>query len=136
MAACACKNGMYSLKQYLEGKVRNITIPDNAFMSICADAGVEPETSYANATQKERDLALAWLYVWVAGSPTQSGGTSESDADWKQTVNGERMAAGVLNNYLKMANDIFDKYGLPLVGDDDWGFVGRGICNPVNRHLR
>lgn len=66
----------------------------------------------------------------------QSGGTSEEDADWKHTVNGERMSAGVLKQYLAMANDIFDKYDMPTVGEERWGFVGRGIRNPRNYSTR
>ena len=123
--ACA-----YTIKDYLEGKLRNINIPDNALMSICADAEVDPCTEFSDATQRQKDLSLAWLYVWVAGSPVQSGGWSEEDADWKQSENGERMSAGVLKQYLAMANDIFDKYDLPSIGTEDWGFVGRGIRNP------
>lgn len=127
-----CTNcGRYTIKQYLEGKVRNITIPDKALWSICADAGLDcPETEFTNTTEKQRELALAWLYVWVSGSPTQTGSVSDEDADWKHTEGGERMSANVLKQYLDMANDIFDKYDLPLVGEEHWGFVGRGICNP------
>ena len=121
---------IFTIKDYLEGKVRNITIPEKALLSICADAEVDPSTNYSEATERQKDLSLAWLYVWVAGSPTQSGGWTEEDADWKQSENGERMSASVLKQYLAMANDIFDKYDLPLMGGDKWGFVGRGIRNP------
>lgn len=123
-------NDTYTIGDYLKGKVRNITIPDTSLLSICADAGIEPLTLYADTTQQQKDLALAWLYVWVAGSPTQTGSNTEEDADWKHTEGGERMSAGVLKQYLSMANDIFDKYDLPLVGEEYWGFVGRGIHNP------
>ena len=127
MADC---NRIYTIGDYIKGKVRNISVPDDALLSVCADAGVEPETSYSDATQKQKDLALAWLYVWISGSPTQTGSTTDEDADWKHTEGGERMSAGVLKKYLAMANDIFDKYDLPLVGEEKWGFVGRGIRNP------
>lgn len=122
--------GVFTIKDYLEGKARNITIPEKSLMSICCDADVEPYTEYAEATQKQRDLSLAWLYVWIAGSPTQSGGWNEENADWKQSENGERMSANVLKQYLAMANDIFRKYELPVVGEEPWGFVGRGFRNP------
>ena len=147
--------------QYLNGKARNIPVPDNAIATIILDAGVEPkevekevpdegssssgepsthtetvtepvtkDTDINLLTERERELCLAWLYVWIAGSPTQSGGWSEEDADWKSSENGERMSAGVLKQYLAMANAIFDKYDLPSVGVESWGFVGRGIRNP------
>ena len=121
---------IFTIQQYLNGKVRNINIPDDALLSICADAGVEPCTPYSEATEKQRELALAWTYVWIAGSPTQSGGYTEENADWKQSENGERMSANVLKQYLAMANKIFEEYDLPCVGEESWGFVGRGIRNP------
>lgn len=114
----------------MEGKVRNITIPEKALFSICADADVELNCPFSDLSEKQKDLAVAWLYVWIAGSPTQSGGWTEENVDWKSSENGERMSANVLKQYLAMANDIFDKYDLPHVGDEYWGFVGRGIRNP------
>lgn len=125
-----------TIEQYLSGKVRNIQVPDNAIATIIMDAGItsvenpDKDTDITKLSLRERELCLAWLYVWIAGSPTQSGGWSEEDADWRQTENGERMSANVLKQYLAMANDIFDKYDLPAVGDESWGFVGRGIRNP------
>jgi len=125
-----------TIEQYLSGKVRNIKVPDNAISTIIMDAGItsvenpDKDTDISKLTIKERELCLAWLYVWIGGSPTQSGGWTEEDADWKQSENGERMSASVLKQYLAMANDIFDKYDMPLVGGDQWGFVGRGIRNP------
>ena len=125
-----------TLEQYLSGKVRNISVPDKAISTIIMDAGItsvenpNKDTDVSLLSLRERELCLAWLYVWIGGSPTQSGGWTEEDADWKQSENGERMSASVLKQYLAMANDIFDKYDLPLVGGDKWGFVGRGIRNP------
>lgn len=125
-----------TLEKYLSGKVRNINVPDNAISTIIMDAGItsvenpDKDTDVSLLSLKERELCLAWLYVWIGGSPTQSGGWTEEDADWKQSENGERMSASVLKQYLAMANEIFDKYDMPLVGGDKWGFVGRGIRNP------
>lgn len=119
----------YTIEQYLKGKVRNINIPDDALKAICADAGVGQKTLFSEATIRQKDLALAWLYVWVAGSPTQSGGYTEEDSDWKSSENGERMSAKVLANYLGMANKIFEKYGLDTISGNKWGFVGRGFHN-------
>jgi len=116
-----------TIEQYLDG---------NAISTIIMDAGItsvenpDKDTDISKLSLKERELCLAWLYMWIAGSPTQSGGWTEEDADWKQTENGERMSASVLKQYLAMANEIFDKYDLPTQGGEKWGFVGRGIRNP------
>ena len=125
-----------TIEQYLSGKVRNINVPDNAIATIIMDAGItsvenpSKETDVTLLSIKERELCLAWLYVWIAGSPTQSGGFTEQDADWQSRTDGERMSASVLKQYLAMANEIFKRYDMPLIGGDSWGFVGRGIRNP------
>ena len=123
----------YTIEQYLSGKVRNVSVPDNAISAIIIDAGcgsdVTKDTALSELSDRERELCLAWLYVWVAGSPTQSGGFSEEDADWKSSENGERMSANVLKNYLAMANRIFEKYGLETIRTGKWGMVGRGFRN-------
>ena len=125
-----------TIQQYLSGKVRNIKVPDNAIATIIMDADItsvehaDKDTDVAKLSLRERELCLAWLYVWIAGSPTQSGGYTEQDADWQSRGDAERMSASVLKQYLAMANEIFKKYDLPLVGGEEWGFVGRGIRNP------
>lgn len=145
----------YTIEQYLNGKVRNVSVPDNAISAIIMDAGVKPrqvekevvdvETGESSTqlveepvtkdsdvsvlSERERELCLAWLYVWVAGSPTQSGGFTEKDADWQSSENGERMSANVLKNYLAMANLIFKKYGLETIRTGKWGVAGHGFRN-------
>ena len=124
-----------TIQQYLSGKVRNINVPDNAIATIIMDADItsvehaDKDTDVTMLSLRERELCLAWLYVWIAGSPTQSGGYTEQDADWQSRGDAERMSASVLKQYLAMANEIFKKYNLPLVGGEEWGFVGRGIRN-------
>ena len=125
-----------TIQKYLSGKVRNISVPDDAVATIIMDADVnsvenpDKDTDITLLTVRERELCLAWLYVWIAGSPTQTGSRADESADWKHTEGGERMSANVLKQYLDMANEIFAKYDLPSVGEERWGFVGRGIRNP------
>lgn len=131
-----------TIQRYLSGKVRNIPVPDDAVASILLDANVasvdawgspaDKDTDVSMLTERERELCVAWLFVWIAGSPTQTGNKSDEDADWSHTEGGERMSANVLKQYLDMANAIFAKYDLPTVGEEEWGFVGRGIHNPRN----
>ena len=119
----------YTISQYLKGKVRNITIPDDALLSILVENDVDEHTPYADLTQKQRDLTLAGLYVWIALSPTTSQKVTDKDAEWEHSEGGETMSANVLNKFLRMANEIYMKYGLPTVGTNRWGMVGRGLHN-------
>ena len=124
----------YTIEQYLRGKVRNISVTDDALLSILADAGkkagaIDSGAEFSALTEKQADLATAFLYVWVAGSPTMSQKISDKDGDWSHSEGGEQLSAHVLNRYLRMANDIFAKYGLDAVGGNAWGMVGHGFHN-------
>lgn len=157
-------DNVMTIQQYLNGKVRNIIVPDEAVATIIMDAGcttvdveetvtrevtdeetgettteevtetvaekVTKDTDVTLLSTRERELCLAWLFVWIAGSPTQTGSTRDSDADWEHTEGGERMSANTLKQYLSMANDIFEKYDLPLAAAESWGLVGHGFANP------
>ena len=122
-----------TIGKYLKGVVRGISPSDEAIQCICADAEVSAEADYRTATKKQKDLSLAYLYKWIASPVIRTGGYSEEDADWKSSENGEQFSAKMLEKYIDMANDIFEEYGLPLIGEGDWGFVGRGICNPKDK---
>lgn len=97
---------------------------------------VTKDTDVTLLPDRERELCLAWMYVWIAGSPTQTDSTRDADADWEHTEGGERMSANVLRLYLRMANELFNKYDLPLVGEESWGLVGHGFRNPRKCHSR
>ena len=122
--------GWYApLRETLCDMVSAATAENAVLLDAGCGEGVTKDTDINSLSLRERELCLAWLYVWISGSPTQTGSTTDEDADWKHTEGGERMSANVLKQYLAMANDIFDKYDMPLVGGNDWGFVGRGIRN-------
>lgn len=124
----------FTIEQYLRGKVRNISVTDDALLTILADASLKAGTITSGAevsalSEKQVDLATAFLYVWIAGSPTTSEKVSDKDGDWSHSEGGEQMSANVLNRFLRMANDIFEKYGLDKVGSNAWGMVGYGFHN-------
>lgn len=129
-------NNTFTIEQYLKGKVRNVTVPDEALFSILAENEIKSGAAYADLTQKQRDLALAGLYVWVAMSPTTSKRVTDRDADWEHSEGGETMSANVLNRFLRMANEIYAKYDIPIVGNNKWGMVGRGFHNIRNTNGR
>ena len=87
-------------------------------------------------TEKQRDLTLAGIYVWAATSPSTSARVRDEDGDWSHSEGGEQMSANVLNRFLRMANEIFDKYAMPKVGSNAWDMVGNGFHNIRNGYGR
>ncbi len=117
----------YTIETYLKGKVRNIEVTDDAIQSILAELEIPDGSEYTCLSQKQKDLALAGLYAWVWTSPSQSSKVSDEDGDWSHSEGGEQMSAASLNRYLRMANAIYKKYGMPLLDGGRWGFKGSGF---------
>lgn len=122
----------YTIETYLKGKVRNIDITDEAMFSALVDADVEPSTAATDTTEKQRDLALASIFIWIAGSPTRSQSVKDSDGDWSHEEGGEQMSALAANRYLAMANELRKKWGLDAVASSQWGFKGGGFHDVRN----
>lgn len=123
---------MITLETYLRGKVRNIEITDDAMMSALVDARVEPNTAAMDATDKQKDLALASIFIWIAGSPTRSQSIKDADGRWSHEEGGEQMSALAANRYLAMANELRKKWGLTAVANSQWGFKGSGFHDVRN----
>ncbi len=117
----------YTIETYLRGKVRNIEVTDDALQSILAELEIADGSEYSSLSQKQKDLALAGLYAWIWTSPTQSSKVSDEDGDWSHSEGGEQMSASSLNRYMRMANNIYKKYDMPLLGSNRWGFKGTGF---------
>ena len=117
----------FTIESYLRGKVRNIDITDDAMMSALVDAQVEPGTVAMEATDKQKDLALASIFIWIAGSPTRSQSIEDADGRWSHKEGGEQMSALAANRYLAMANELRKKWGLTAVANSQWGFKGSGF---------
>jgi len=124
----------YTIESYLKGKVRNIEVTDDAIQSILAELEIASGSDYAQLSTKQKDLALAGLYVWICTSPSQSSKVSDEDGDWSHSEGGEQMSATAIRHYLRLANAIYKKYGMPLIGSDQWGFKGSGF-RKIRRYL-
>lgn len=123
--------GTLTIERYLRGKVAT-TIPDDTLASVLAEVGVEPESEFFSLTERQRDLCLAGMYVYLSTNPSQTQKVTDSDADWSHSEGGQVYSANALNNFLRMANAIYKKYDLPTVGDNKWGMRGGGFHNIRN----
>lgn len=119
-----------TIKDFLQGEIRGLEIPESSLRSIYIKAGITNENAYLDElTEKQRELATAWTYVWIATGPATTAKWSESDGDWSQSSGGEVYTATQLRTLLRLADDIFKKYNLPTVGKNEWGIRIGGIRN-------
>lgn len=120
----------YTIKDFLQGEIRGIQIPESTLQGILLKAGISGGEVYIDElTDKQRELATAWAYVWIATGPITTSRFSESDGDWSQSGGGETYSATQLRTLLRLADEIFDKYDLPTVNRNQWGMRVGGIRN-------
>lgn len=118
-----------TIKEFLQGEIRGIQIPETTLQSIYLKAGITGEAYLDELTERQRELATAWSYVWIATGPATTARWSESDGDWSQSGGGESYTATQLRTLLRLADEIFKKYDLPTVNNNEWGMRAGGIRN-------
>ena len=74
----------YTIETWLRGMV-DFEIPDATLMAIVFNNEVASGSPVASISEKERDLCLADLLVWLSCSSTVSSAGSDSDGGWKHT---------------------------------------------------
>ena len=124
----------YTVERYLKGMVPNVRLSDDSLIGVMVDAGIEPGTEVSDLTQKQKDLALAYMYIRLATSPSTSSRITDRDADWEHSEGSEQWTAYQLQQFLILARKLLEKWkeDTTLIDDliPEWGFTGRGIRNP------
>lgn len=98
-----------TIEQYLRGFV-SYDVPDNAMRSILYKMNVAVGASVDCLTERERDLCLAWLYLWCATTPSVKNSSEDSDGNWKHTEGGWQTSAYDKRQLRAMAQDLFNKW--------------------------
>lgn len=81
-----------TIENWLAGKV-DYDVPELTIAGILEDNGINEGEYVAELSQRQKDLALADLYSWVATSSTSSSGEYESDGGWQK----QKSAKNVVN---------------------------------------
>ena len=97
----------YTIETWLRGKV-DFDIPEATIMAILFDNSVSLGTPAAEVGEKERDLCLADLLMWLSSSSTSSSGEYISDGGWSHQKSNKQVVdrAGLI----KRAQDLYAKW--------------------------
>ena len=100
-----------TIEQYLSGKV-DFNLEENTIAAILYDRDIPEGIDIDLVSRRQRDLALADLYVYVAGSSTSSSGEYESDGGWQR----QRSAKNAYNRngLLALAKQLYAKWDEPF----------------------
>ena len=72
----------YTIEQWLVGMV-DFNVPEAAIKAILFNNKVTDGTPVSNVAERERDLCLADLLMWLSSSSTATSGEYISDGGWQ-----------------------------------------------------
>lgn len=97
----------YIIEEWLAGMV-DFDVPESTIRAILFNNGVSPATEMTAVTEKQKDLSLADLYMWLAGSSSASSGEYVSDGGWQhQKANKSVVDRAALK---RMAEQLYAKW--------------------------
>jgi len=107
----AWTNSTTALSDWMQGLL-GVNIPDSAIQSILdGRGGISGATLLKDIDQRDADLLRADLYVWLAMSPSTGQSVEDSDGFWKHREGGYSITPSDKDRLLRMANEIYMKYG-------------------------
>lgn len=97
----------YTIETWLQGMV-DFDVPQATIMAILFNNEVTSGTPVASTSEKQRDLCLADLLMWLASSSTSSSGEMISDGGWSHQKSNKQVVdrAGLI----KRAQELYAKW--------------------------
>lgn len=72
----------YTIERWLRGMV-DYDVPSDTLIAILFNNNVQPDSDMSLVPEKERDLCLADLLMWLSSSSTSTSGEYISDGGWQ-----------------------------------------------------
>jgi hypothetical protein len=100
----------YTIEQWLTGMV-DFNVPEATIKSILYNNGITVGSSVDSVAERNRELSLADLYMWLAASSSATSGEYVSDGGWqhqksnKNVVDRAGLRARALDLYKKWNSD-------------------------------
>lgn len=118
-------------EEYVKSISPNANVSESTIKGILIDAGIEAGTPATSLTEKQKDLALAYLLIRIAFNPIMSQKVTDKDGDWEHTEGSEQWAKSQLMQYLILARDLLAKWGITDSRVESlvpkWGMKGSGF---------
>ena len=118
-------------EEYVKSISPGANVSENTIQGVLIDAGIDAETLAIDLTEKQKDLALAYLLLRIAFNPIQSQRVTDKDGDWEHTEGSEQWSKSQLMQFLILARDLLAKWGISDARIESmapkWGFKGTGF---------
>ena len=124
-------NSQQTAIDYINGLFPNVAITDSIISNILFKTGINPDVSSYDLTEKERDLAYAYLILYLMPGSGSSHSVTDRDGDWEHS---ERVSSWTYADQARLwriAKALFDKWGIEDelldASSAQWGFKGTGF---------
>lgn len=97
----------YNIETWLRGKV-DYEIPDVTIMAILFDNEVAQGTEVSCTTEKDRDLCLADLLMWLSSSSATTSGERIADGGWSHQKASKQVVDRA--SLIKRAQELYAKW--------------------------
>ena len=125
------ENQVITAEEYVRSISPGANINDNTIQGVLIDAGIESGTPATELTEKQKDLALAYLLIRIAFNPIMSQRVTDKDGDWEHSEGSEQWSRSQLLQFLILARDLLSKWGIAdariETGLPKWGMRGSGF---------
>lgn len=116
---------------YINGLFPGMTISEAIITNILYKTGIDPDVYVYDMTERERDLAYAYLILYLQPGMGNSQSVTDRDGDWEHS---EKVSSWTYRDRVglwRIAKALFDKWGvedeLLNASAPQWGFKGTGF---------
>lgn len=118
-------------EEYIQSISPNANVSESTVKGILIDADIEAGTPATELSEKQKDLALAYLLIRIAFNPIQSQRVTDKDGDWEHSEGSEQWSRSQLLQFLVLARDLLSKWGIIDARIESlapkWGMKGTGF---------
>ena len=133
------QNQIVTVEEYIQTLSPNANISESTIKGILIDASIDPGTSVTDLSEKQKDLALAYLLIRIAFNPLMSQKVTDKDGDWEHSEGSEQWSRSQLMQFLILARDLLKKWGITDARVEalapKWGMKGSGF-HKIRRYPR
>lgn len=130
---------IYTAEEYIQSLSPNANVSESTMSGVLADAGIKAGTAFETLTEKQKDLAQAYLFIRFASNPIQSQRVSDKDGDWEHSEGSEQWSRSQMQQFLLLARDLLKKWGITDQRVESlapkWGMKGNGF-HKIRRPIR
>lgn len=118
-------------EDYIKSISPNANVSESTVKGVLVDAGIEAGTAAIDLTEKQKDLALAYLLIRIAFNPIMSQKVTDRDGDWEHSEGSEQWSRSQLQQFLILARDLLAKWKITDARIASllpkWGMKGSGF---------